>query len=130
MQAGGRMGGAGVSVSRPLHSRLREHAQSINAATNLVLGDFKCRLLVVEPLWVTMAERFLIEHFRPVWNSCVDGFGIHDPGGGRRKGEASWWDTLHPGRSWVAKQRRVKTRASAEQRVREFLKREPPRGAL
>ena len=41
----------------------------------------------------------------PVWNLCLDGFGNHDPGAGRRQGEASWWDTLHPGRRWASQLR-------------------------
>jgi hypothetical protein len=36
--------------------------------------DFRCRYLTVVPTWITQAERFLIEHYSPIWNVCVDGF--------------------------------------------------------
>src|SRR4051794_36317236 len=60
---GGRTGitRPGVIV-RALYLRLAEHSESINAAQNIRIEDFLCRFLVVTPLWVTMAERFLIEH--------------------------------------------------------------------
>lgn len=91
-----------------LFGRLAEHAASIQAAENLELSDFLCRFLVVTPLWITMAERFLIEHYRPIWNVCLDGFGLHDPGSGRNP-VISWWDALHPGRQWKAEVRRIRT---------------------
>lgn len=68
---GARKGGNNSRVtSDALYKRLREHAESITAATNLNINDFLCRYLVVTPLWITMAERFLIEHYQPVWNIC------------------------------------------------------------
>jgi hypothetical protein len=76
---------------------------------------------VVTPLWITMAERFLIEHYRPLWNVLLDGFGNHDPGKGRAEGEISWWDALHPGRPWAARLHQTRTQAEAEERVRQFL---------
>lgn len=68
-----------------------------------------------------MAERFLIEHYRPVWNLCIEGFGLHDPGKGRHAGEVPWWDALHPGRSWAAKLRQTKTVNEALRRLNDFL---------
>lgn len=59
--------------------------------------------MAVVPVWITLAERFLIEHYKPVWNVCLEGFGDHDPGKGRRDSQRSWWDALHPGRSWAHK---------------------------
>jgi hypothetical protein len=120
---GGRKGGRKGDVTRvhPLHARLKEHARSIKAATNLSISDFGCRYLVVTPLWITMAERFLIEHFQPVWNVCIEGFGNHDPGSGRHGGEISWWDALHPGRSWAANLLQTRTKREAETRLNEFL---------
>jgi hypothetical protein len=97
-----------------LHSRLEEHTRSIQATSNLRIEDFLCRFLVVTLLWITMAERFLIEHYQPIWNVCLDGFGIHDPGSGRYQGEISWWDALHPGRSWAVRVRQTRTAAAAE----------------
>lgn len=101
---GARTGGSAPDESaRALHTRIRQHARSLEDAGNLRVADFTCRYLVVVPLWITMAERFLIEHYQPCWNVCIAGFGLHDPGRGRRQGRCSWWDTLHPGRPWAAK---------------------------
>lgn len=112
----GRVTGA-RALGRPLYARLDEHTRSIQAASNLRIEDFLCRFLVITPLWITMAERFLIEHYRPIWNVCLDGFGIHDPGGGRYQGEISWWDALHPGRPWAARLRQTRTATMAEARL-------------
>lgn len=84
---------------RPLYSRLREHAKSIEAAENLRAEDFVCRFLILHPVWVSTVEDLLIEHFDTLWNSVIKGFGIHDPGGKRHEGELSLWDALHPGRA-------------------------------
>lgn len=114
--------GAIVDESRPaLSDRLREHARSIRAASNLDPTDFECRFLAVVPVWITLAERFLITHYRPVWNLCLDGFGDHDPGKGRAGSERSWWDTLHPGRPWAAKLRAGKKDSDATRRIAEFF---------
>jgi Eco29kI-like restriction endonuclease len=121
--SGGRKGSASGSLAagQPLYHRLRQHASSIDAAKNIELRDFSCRYLVVTPLWITMAERFLIENFQPVWNVCIEGFGIHDPGSGRYEGEVSWWDALHPGRSWANKVRQTRTQADAERRLADWF---------
>ena len=63
-----------------LHDRLAEHASSIEAASDLRPADFLARYLVVEPLWIVMAEQFLITNFKPLWNLQLDGFGNHNPG--------------------------------------------------
>lgn len=117
---GARKGGI-ARQSRALYSRIGEHAKSIDAATNLRTEDFLCRYLVVTPLWITMAERFLIDHYKPIWNVCVEGFGNHDPGSGRHEGEITWWDVLHPGRAWAAKLRRTRTAKDGEEHLRKFL---------
>ena len=57
--------------------------------------------MAVVPVWITQSERFMLDHYRPVWNMCLDGFGNHDPGVGRRHGMRSRWDTLYPGRRWA-----------------------------
>lgn len=119
---GGRKGAIGMGgAGKALFRRLQEHAASIQAADNLRLEHFRCRYLVVEPLWIVMAERFLIDNFRPLWNVCLEGFGNHDPGSGRHQGEITWWDALHPGRPWSARLRQTKTAADAETRARAFL---------
>jgi hypothetical protein len=104
-----------------LRRRLAEHGRSIVPTDNLNLGDFAFRALAIEPVWITVAERFLIDHYRPLWNVCVDGFGDHDPGSGRYRGERSWWDTLHPGRNWASRLRGVKTPTEATDLVNEFF---------
>jgi len=98
---GARKGGHVPSAGRELFQRLKQHSKSIEQSENLDLADFRCRYLVVIPVWITLAERFLVEHYRPVWNVVVDGFGNHDPGAGRRAMKKPRWDILHPGRSWA-----------------------------
>lgn len=105
MPAGGRTGlvGLGSSPGRKLYERLRQHHNSIKAVKSLDERDFRCRYLVVDDIWIPLAERLLIGHYRPLWNGVVDGFGIHAPGGtpggttGRAGQQKSAWDTLHPG---------------------------------
>jgi hypothetical protein len=103
---GRRQGGkAAKQTDAPvLNSRLREHAETIEDAENLALGDFCCRWLVLEPVWIQLTEQVLIGQYRPLWNAVVDGFGNHDPGSGRRNQKRSKWDTLHPGREWATLQ--------------------------
>ena len=45
----------------------------------------------------------MINRFKPVWNSVIDGFGNHAPGKGRKNQVQSPWDMLHPGRQWAKK---------------------------
>ena len=104
-----------------LQKRIKEHLRSIEQAENLDSGDFVVQALAVVPVWITLAERFLIDHYQPLWNLCLEGFGDHDPGRGRYQGERSWWDTLHPGRPWADKLRAVKTRKETEEKVKAFL---------
>ena len=104
-----------------LRRRAIEHSKSIRQAENLDLTDFRFRLLAVEPVWITLAERFLIDHHKPVWNLCIEGFGDHDPGSGRHQGERSWWDTIHSGRKWTDNLRIVKNKEAAIELVRNFF---------
>ncbi len=91
------------ATGRWLFNRLREHAESVQAAENLRVEDFYCRYLVVEDIWIPLGESLLIAKFTPVWNRMLDGFGNHDPGSGRYNGLRPRWDVLHPGRSWAEK---------------------------
>ncbi|MDE2922109.1 MAG: Eco29kI family restriction endonuclease [Acidobacteriota bacterium] len=117
---GARKGGRAPDEAAPaLFKRIREHTDSLEAAVNLRVMDFRCRYLVVVPLWITMAERFLIEHYQPCWNVCVEGFGLHNPGKGRLQGLCPWWDTLHPGRQWAARLR-PRSEVEAKERLRTF----------
>ena len=129
---GGRKGGKGLGhqPGGVLYKRLRDHAKSIGQVKNLRAEDFSCRYLVVVPVWVSIAEEFLLKTYQPVWNHLVDGFGNHDPGRGRYDQENSLWDTLHEGRPWAKKLRARKESAGGiSSRVEEFLnklKRERP----
>ncbi len=119
---GSRKGRPPNALAPRLRNRIKEHAKSIEQARNLRLDDFSFRALAVEPVWITLAERFLIDHFRPVWNLCLDGFGLHNPGSGRHGSQRSWWDTLHPGRSWSSNLQEGKSREEALTMVQDFLK--------
>ena len=114
---GGRKGSPqkGAGASSELFHRLKQHAKSIEQAKNLNLHEFRCRSLVVMPVWISLAERFLVEHFRPVWNTVVDGFGNHDPGRGRLNMRRPRWDVVHPGRPWA-------TRLKAEETVEDIIR--------
>jgi hypothetical protein len=118
--SGARKGLPSQTKGSPLYNRLKQHTRSIEA-TNLEIEHFICRYLIVTPLWITMAERFLLEHYKPAWNVILDGFGNHDPGKGRYEGEITWWDALHPGRSWAAKLQQTRDAEMAQQRLREYL---------
>ena len=98
-----------------LRERIRQHARSIGQVDNLALDDFSCRVLAIVPVWIVFAEQALIKRYRPVWNSCLDGFGKHDQGRRRGTTKRSWWDTLHPGRPWTVDETQVKTVAEASQ---------------
>ena len=96
-------GGAATTDSKALFSRLSEHAESIRSVNNLDIRDFTCRLLVVDSVWIPLGESLLIARYAPVWNSVIDGFGNHNPGGRRLTGMRPRWDEVHPGRAWAAK---------------------------
>ena len=105
--AGARKGGYGLGADpgQALFKRLAEHAGSIEVAKNLSLNDFRCRFLVVDDIWIPLAESLLIEMYSPLWNREIDGFGNHDPGKGRANQQLSPWDVIHPGRPWACKLR-------------------------
>lgn len=90
--------------SLELSNRIRQHARNIVLVSNLEISDFACRFMILEGPSSDMIgtiEAALIKWTRPLWNSCVDGFGNHDPGAGRRGQARSDWDVLHPGRAWA-----------------------------
>jgi hypothetical protein len=106
-----------------LFSRLQKHRGTIAATKNLELEDFRCRFLVVNPLWISMAERLLIEEFQPPWNMAVDGFGLNPPGSKRMTGMIPWWHALHPGGLWSSKMEQLRSQEEAETRLRDFFAR-------
>lgn len=115
----GRKGAKGPGTA--LWKRLDEHARSLHEVSNLSPADFLCRFMVVTPLWISMTERFLLETYRPIWNVVLDGFGNHDPGKGRHKGVITWWDALHPGRSWAKRLQQTRAIKDAQARVDQYL---------
>ncbi|WP_136053599.1 Eco29kI family restriction endonuclease [Microbacterium sp. K5D] len=121
--SGGRRGVTLTTSGTPLFSRLDDHRKSIEAATNLDAADFYVRWLVVESIWIPLGESVLIQHFAPVWNAVIDGFGNHDPGNGRYNGLNTKWDTLHPGRVWAPRLRpRIDTTATISQEAIEYIR--------
>lgn len=91
-----------------LYRRLREHARSIQYATNLEVASFRCRFMIladIESDLVVPVEAELIRRYAPLWNTVIDGFGNHDPGRGRYNQAKSEWDVLHPGRPWAERLR-------------------------
>jgi hypothetical protein len=104
----------GRPSGRPLHGGLTQHARSIEDARNLDVADFRCRYLVVQPVWIRLAEKVLLDEFRPVWNTVLDGFGNHPPGRGRSTMRRPRWDIVHPGRSWAE-------RLTAEEEAEDLL---------
>lgn len=122
--AGARKGGLGLNVDHglALYNRLSEHSESVKAAENLNLEDFRCRFLVVDDIWIPLAESLMIARFSPVWNRVLDGFGNHDPGRGRYSGKMPFWDCVHPGRSWAKNlQPCTHQKEELEQRVKDYL---------
>lgn len=79
-----------------LYNRIRKHEKSIREANNLEIADFRCRYLILKDAHISLAESVMIRVFRPAWNGM--GLGSNPVGGRRMRGEASLWDSLHPGR--------------------------------
>jgi hypothetical protein len=131
---GGRSGLIGLDAEpgADLFSRLREHARSLEAAANLDPADFRCRYLVVDDIWIPLAERLLIGHYQPLWNGTVKGFGNHPPGGkpggGTSRGDQmkSAWDILHPGRSWAKGRKASVAKRALLESIRIHLEAHPP----
>jgi hypothetical protein len=95
-----------LSRGTELYGRLRQHARSIDHANNLNVAAFRCRFMIlngIESDLIVPIEAELIRHFKPLWNTTVDGFGNHDPGSGRYNQARSEWDVVHPGRPWAEK---------------------------
>jgi hypothetical protein len=89
-----------------LFGRLTEHSRSVQQGYGIQARDFCCRFMIlegVESSLISTVEAALIRLYRPLWNTVVDGFGNHDPGGGRYEQAKSDWDVIHPGRLWADK---------------------------
>lgn len=116
-----------ASPGNVLYNRLKQHAKSIEEASNLDIDDFFCRYLIVDDIWIPLGESLLIAKFDPLWNKLIDGFGNHDPGKGRHAGLRPRWDVLHPGRSWAESCRaRDETAEQIIREARDYLLNNPP----
>lgn len=83
-----------------LYDRLRTHSERIRATQNLSVKDFYYRIVVLDHVWIRLGEAGLIDHYRPLWNALLDGFGSKIPGKYRQSQQRSAWDTMHPGIGW------------------------------
>lgn len=102
--SGVRQGGHGT-ISNQLHRRISEHKRSMNQG-GIDTSNVSVRFMIMTGISVDLIpamESAIIRFFRPLWNSHIDGFGIHTPGAGRYNQQPSEWDTLHPGRPWLEK---------------------------
>lgn len=91
------------SKSKNLYNRIRKHANTIDEVENLNLKDFKCKYLTIDSIWIPLGEQLLIDRYKPLWNSIIDGFGNNDPGSRRYSGNSPEWHLLHRGVSWAKK---------------------------
>ncbi|WP_430404178.1 Eco29kI family restriction endonuclease [Hyphomonas sp.] len=88
-----------------LSGRLADHRKNIIKAENLDIKQFSYKALVVQTGWQDAAESYLINFFKPIWNSetkILFGLGKHGDNAETRANKRSPWDTLHPGREWAA----------------------------
>jgi hypothetical protein len=110
-------------IGTALYKRLREHLKTLVDA-KFSAADFWVRCLIVDDIWIPLGETMLIRHFRPLWNSALDGFGNHTPGKGRFEGAKPDWHVMHPGVPWADKcARAMSTVEELKARVREYFKR-------
>lgn len=133
--SGGRKGASLIVSARgkALYKRIIEHRESIRDVEKdsgtLKVSDFLVRYLSVDDIWIPLGESLLIEHFLPVWNRTLDGFGNHDPGRGRYQGLRPLWDHFHPGRGWARRCReRSETKEDIENTLSKYLSEHFPRG--
>lgn len=82
---------------RKLFNRIRQHVTSIQQVQKLSITDFRCRYLILNDAYISLAESVMIRLFRPPWNGMS--LGSNPVGGPRMAGKESLWDSLHPGRA-------------------------------
>jgi hypothetical protein len=120
-----------VSQGIKLSGRLNEHAKGIRKAiSTLNIDDFECRFLIVQTGFQKSAEDYLINFFKPIWNSeqriCY-GLGKHGDSSDTRGNKRSPWDTIHPGREWAsASAEDQKPRELILQQIKHHLSLHPP----
>ena len=110
------------SKGAAIYGRLKMHTRSIEGAKNLDIGDFWCRYLVAEEVFIPLCESLLIERYQPLWNVCIEGFGIN-PTGENRQQQVSAWDMLHPGRPGrgVKPNKKFKKKSDLIKVIQQFL---------
>lgn len=124
-----------------LFGRLADHRDAIREveayATNrdltdpLRVEDFECRRLVCATNAQLVAERHLIDVFKPAWNSetkiCF-GISKHGDNAQTRRNKKSPWDVLHPGRDWALESpvREGMTPESVTQKLARHFSDHPP----
>lgn len=120
-----------VSQGTKLSGRLNEHAKSIRKAIDTIsIDDFECRFLIVQTGFQKSAEDYLINFFKPIWNSeqkiCF-GLGKHGDSSDTRSNKRSPWDTIHPGRLWAAtSEKNQKSHEMILQQIESHLSLYPP----
>ena len=105
-------------------NRLGDHLRNISkAGSTLKAADFEYRALVVQTGWQSAAENYLINLFKPIWNSEIGicyGFGKHGDDPTTRANLRSPWDTLHPGRDWAHRDPNMKDARPRKQIVEDI----------
>jgi len=117
------------SQGMALHSRLKEHLKSLNAAT-LDIETFEYRYATIQSGMQASVEEYLIRLFLPIWNKEVKicfGLGKHGDSAKTRVNKRSPWDTMHPGREWAKDTLSDQvSRKSVEDKIRAHLIQNPP----
>ena len=120
-----------------LANRLNDHRRNLQkATTTLRVEDFDYRALVVQTGWQSAAEEYLIDLFKPIWNSEIGicyGFGKHGDAPATRDNLRSPWDTLHPGRDWAHRDVNMRDAWPVEriiERINEHFVKYPPLGSV
>lgn len=106
----GKRKGTSVKNTQSLYGRVNEHKRSIEHCQEqggLSVNDFSFKVIAMHSNLVTWGEATMIRHFKPAWNSIIEGFGIHTPGVGRFEQARSVWDCLHPGRPFAEKMKKL-----------------------
>lgn len=81
-----------------------KHAVENDLPHPLRIEDFFCRRLVCATNAQLVAERHLIDTFKPIWNSEMKicwGISKHGDSASKRSNSRSPWDVMHPGRAWA-----------------------------
>jgi hypothetical protein len=122
-----------IGQGRELAKRLREHAARImKVHSTLDINDFECRFLICQSGFQRSAEAYLIEFFKPIWNSDTKicfGMSKHGDAADTRGNGRSPWFTMHPGIRWAddTKLADQKSKAQIEQDIAAHFVAHPPR---